>query len=286
MQGPTLVDGRQLVRVRVHGKTGPWVIVLHGGPAAVGEAAPIARGLSGDFRVLEPWQRGRGAEPLTVARHIADLHDLITTRTGDTGPALVGESWGAMLALAFAAAHPRAAGPLVLVGCGTFDTVSRARMKAILAERSDARLRRRLERLPEECADEGERLARQYELIQGVYDYDALPKEEEDEGPGKIFDARAHTETWEDMLRLQEEGLYPAAFAAIRSPVLMLHGAYDPHPGPMIRRSLEPHIPQLEYHEWEHCGHSPWRERLVRDEFFALLRSWLRKRLAPGTTAT
>jgi hypothetical protein len=29
---------------------------------------------------------------------------------------------------------------------------------------------------------------------------------------------RAHTETWDDMIRLQQTGLYPAAFAAITYP--------------------------------------------------------------------
>jgi pimeloyl-ACP methyl ester carboxylesterase len=43
----------------------------------------------------------------------------------------------------------------------------------------------------------------------------------------------------------------------------------------MIRASLAPHIPQLEYHEWERCGHYPWLERAVRDDFFSLLRNWL-----------
>jgi len=48
------------IRVRVHSNEGPTVIVLHGGPAAPGSAAPLARGLAGAFRVLEPWQRGSG----------------------------------------------------------------------------------------------------------------------------------------------------------------------------------------------------------------------------------
>ena len=69
----------------------------------------------------------------------------------------------------------------------------------------------------------------------------------------------------------------PAAFAAITSPVLMLHGSYDPHPGKMIRDSLAPHLYKLEYREFERCGHSPWIERFARDNFFATLRSWLSK---------
>src|SRR5262249_43755468 len=102
------------------------------------------------------------------------------------------------------------------------------------------------------------------------------------------FDVRAHTETWEDMVRLQQEGVYPAAFAAIKSPVLMLHGACDPHPGQMIRASLEPYLPQLEYCEWELCGHSPWLEKGIRDEFFAVTRNWLARHLmkAGGSLTT
>ena len=81
------------------------------------------------------------------------------------------------------------------------------------------------------------------------------------------------------MVRLQNEGVYPAAFAAIKSPVLMLHGAVDPHPGEMIRASLAPYIPQLEYREWDRCGHYPWLEKATRTEFFSVLRNWLEIRL-------
>ena len=104
----------------------------------------------------------------------------------------------------------------------------------------------------------------------------------EEHGP---LDVRAHTETWEDVLRLQAEGVYPAAFAAIHSPVLMLHGAYDPHPGEMIRASLLPHLPQLEYREIARCGHSPWLERAIRDEFFAVLHDWLLRHHVEGRGA-
>jgi pimeloyl-ACP methyl ester carboxylesterase len=82
------------------------------------------------------------------------------------------------------------------------------------------------------------------------------------------------------MVRLQGEGVYPAAFAAIKSPVLMLHGAADPHPGEMIRASLAPYIPFLEYREWERCGHYPWLEKATREEFFSVTRKWLAERLS------
>jgi len=96
-------------------------------------------------------------------------------------------------------------------------------------------------------------------------------------------DARAYRETWKDMLCAQDAGTYPAAFTAISSPVLMLHGADDPHPGTMIRDSLVPHIPHLEYREWPRCGHYPWLEREAREEFFRAMTTWLRDHLCGDT---
>ncbi len=88
-------------------------------------------------------------------------------------------------------------------------------------------------------------------------------------------DALAHQQSWDDMLRLQREGLYPAAFSAITAPVLMLHGAEDPHPGTLIRDSLTPYVSQLTYHEWPRCGHYPWLERSVHEPFVEHLAAWL-----------
>lgn len=264
--------GLVTIDVRSYGVEGSYVIVLHGGPGAPGYMAPVARGLADTFRVFEPLQRGSSDEPLTVARHVRDLKEVLDTRCPATRPALVGSSWGAMLALAFAAAHPSQAGPIALVGCGTFDLRAREDMNRILTERVEEELRRRLECLVDEIPDLDERLEATGNLLLPIYSHDAMSEELD----LTSCDARAHEESWDDMLRLQEEGIYPAAFRSIESPVLMLHGAVDPHPGELIRQSLAPHLPQLEFHEWKRCGHYPWLERAVRDEFFATLKTWLR----------
>ncbi len=77
------------------------------------------------------------------------------------------------------------------------------------------------------------------------------------------------------MLRLQAEGTYPAAFAAITAPVVMLHGDFDPHPGRMIADSLRPHLSGLDYVEIAGAGHEPWRERDARARFLARLHDTL-----------
>ncbi|MDH3431767.1 MAG: alpha/beta hydrolase [Gammaproteobacteria bacterium] len=251
--------------------------MLHGGPAAVGDVAPVAKGISGSFHAVEPWQRGSGGVPLTVARHIADLHELATDLGGDFPVAIVGHSWGAMLALCYAAEHPSNVGPIALVGCGTFDQAGRSRMQATIEERMDDDLRDRIRRVSTDATDPADQFIQTYKLTRHIFDYNPInpyPDKEESEP----FDLKAHDETWRDMRKLQDDGTYPNAFATIESPVLMLHGQYDPHPGKMIRDSLLPYLPQLEYHEFESCGHSPWIEKPAREIFFSVICEWLKRK--------
>ncbi len=268
------------MRVRKYGNSEHLVVVLHGGPAAAGDAAPIAKGLSDSFTAIEPWQRGSEKEPLTVSRHIEDLHSLLNGLASDSPPAIVGHSWGAMLALCYAAAHPNEAGPLVLVGCGTFDRLSRVRMYEILQGRTDQHLQELLAEATASTSDPADLHMKKYKLTRdlSVYDRAELWSDKEEYEP---LDVRAHQETWEDMMRLQSDGTYPKAFTAITSDVLMLHGNYDPHPGPMIRESLRPFIRRLEYLELDRCGHSPWLERFARTEFFMTMKSWLAAKRGP-----
>ena len=180
-----------------------------------------------------------------------------------------------MLALAYAAAHPESAGPIALVCSGTFDLAAREQFIINLSERKkDEGARQRFDRALQ-IPDPNDRFRELGKQTLELYSYDLVTTEQEvDESePG------ACAETWEDMVRLQNDGVYPSAFAVIKAPVLMLHGAVDPHPGQMIRASLDPYIPQLEYREWERCGHYPWLEKATRDEFFSALRAWLASRL-------
>jgi len=112
-------------------------------------------------------------------------------------------------------------------------------------------------------------------MFQRLYAYDMLPAGEIAIFDAAECDAKAHTQTWDDMVRQQEQGVYPATFEKITLPAIMLHGDYDVHPGDMIYAGLKKHIPQLEYEHWEKCGHDPWLERYAREDFFKVLRKWL-----------
>ncbi len=260
-----------LIGVRVYGAQGPEVFVLHGGPGAAGYMAPVCRELSESFRVFEPLQRMSEGEPLSVGRHVTDLHDVISLHRGVTGPAVIGHSWGAMLALAFAAEYPEAVRCLILIGCGTFDPASRVSLETSVQRRLTPAARLRVQRLPTTVADPDVRLCVMGRLLEAAYSCDLLPHGDETE----YYDARGHAETWKDMLRLQRTGVYPGAFSRITVPVLMLHGTEDPHPGRSTHAILHAVLPQVEYVELSNCGHYPWLERHAREPFYALIEEWL-----------
>jgi pimeloyl-ACP methyl ester carboxylesterase len=176
-----------------------------------------------------------------------------------------------MLILAYAAEWLSRPAALVLVGCGTFSLAARTEFEARYAARLTDVHRAALAHIERSEPDADRRLASQGRVITRVYGYDI-----EDEGPDLVtVDAVAHRETWSDMVRLLNEGAYPAGLAAIRCPVLMLHGDTDPHPGPGTRDDLREYIPHLEYRELARCGHSPWLERQAREEFFGHIDGWI-----------
>ena len=256
---------------RRYGDRGPTVFLLHGGPGAPGYMAPVARQLSAVARVIEPYQRRSGASPLTVATHVSDLHALISAECSAAPPILIGHSWGAMLAMCFAGEHAGVAASLVLIGCGTFDSAARERLLQIREERMTPAMHERKARFLKRFSEPDARLRAMGSFYQRLDSVDPITHRDET----AEFDARGHDETWTDMLRLQDKGVYPTAFSGIKSPVLMLHGAQDPHPGPMIRDSLSPHLPQLQYVELADCGHYPWLERAAREEFYNHLTAWI-----------
>lgn len=262
------------IEVRCYGKSGPYVVLLHGGPGAPGEMVPVARHLCDRFRILEPLQRTSGEVPLTVARHVADLREALQGPLKEGPVRLVGFSWGAMLALTYAARHPAHVERVILIGCGTFDQRSRETYQARLAQRMDEDTRRRIEGIKAQLASEQDRCRRNELLAQfgslytRLQSCNPLPADPEEALP---CDEKGFEETWRDALALQERGVQPAEFVRIQAPVTMIHGDSDPHPGALIHESLAAFIRDIRYREVPRCGHKPWMEREAKERFYKIL---------------
>ncbi len=232
---------------------------------------PVAGELGNDFTAIEVLQRRGENGGLSVERHLADLRDCVAEHGRGEPALIVGHSWGAMLAMSYGAAHLGTLGGLMLIGSGTFDTASRQRLGELRQERLGPSGRAAMERLKGSGLSATDRMKRSAGLLFKTDSHDLA----EIGTPASAFDVVGHDASWDDMMRLQSDGTYPAAYSAIACPVLMLHGEQDPHPGHMIRDSLTPHVPQLQYVELDQCGHYPWLERHARDRFYEVVRDWL-----------
>jgi len=137
------VDNTSLY-VRVVGKGQP-VIVLHGGPDFDHSyLLPDLDRLSDQFRLIYYDQRGRGKSADHVNPNdvtlMSDLNDLDRVRQhfGLNSVALLGHSWGAVLALEYALRHPTRVSHIILMNPAPVSAVDLAAFRKIYVEKLGA----------------------------------------------------------------------------------------------------------------------------------------------------
>lgn len=260
----------ELLSYNEYGETGKQIVVLHGGPAAAGSVEPIAKELGRYCKVLEPFQREACVGKLTVSSHVQDLYNLVKAKYRDDKPILIGHSWGAMLALAYAAKYGHSIDGVILIGCGTFDEYSRIELKKRHKKLMTKEKQKQLNQI-ESITDTDEKNRQLAYFYDVLYAYDMIKGNK----PIVRFDLKSHIQSWNNMVKQQEAGIYPQLFSEIKNPVVMIHGQFDPHPGRMIFENLKQHIDQLDYIELDKCGHSPWNEKYAKGEFYTKLKMLL-----------
>jgi pimeloyl-ACP methyl ester carboxylesterase len=104
-----------MINLRKYGKPPYTVAVVHGGPGARGEVAPVARELSSLVGILEPLQTAT-----TLEGQVSELHTVLQGNAS-LPVTLVGHSWGAWLSFIAAARYPASVKKLVLIGSGPFE---------------------------------------------------------------------------------------------------------------------------------------------------------------------
>ena len=112
-----------MTNLRKYGEAPFSVALLHGGPGAPGEMAPVARKLSADWGVLEPLQTATSLEG-----QIEELRSVLE-ENGDLPATLIGWSWGAMLCFLMAARYPACVRKLILVGSAVYEEQYAARIQ-------------------------------------------------------------------------------------------------------------------------------------------------------------
>jgi proline iminopeptidase len=250
----------------------PRLLVLHGGPGAhhdylLPQMLELGR-IAGGRELLFYDQRGGGRsktdarDPITWQTHVRDLGAVIG-EFGLDAPVIVGYSWGALLAMLYAAEaarggtlpRPRA---LVLVDPAPLSRRHREVFEREFARRgsSDVVQRLRGELAVSGLRDRDPEAYRQRNFELSVAGYFLDPHMARDLTPFRVS-ARVQQQVWESLgaFDFAEDG----TLARIGLPALILHGREDPIPLASSREAAQ--IMGAEFVVIEQCGHVPYVEQ-------------------------
>jgi pimeloyl-ACP methyl ester carboxylesterase len=253
--------------LRTYGSQPYTVAVVHGGPGAPGEVAPVARELSSLAGVLEPLQTEN-----TLEEQIQELRDVLE-KNGDLPVILIGHSWGGFLGFIAAARFPALVKKLILVGSGPFeekyaDNIAPDRLTRLSeAERIEAfSLIDIINGVT--VGDKDKSMAGLSALFARADTYDALPGQKTEV---LEFSEAINRRVWGQAKKLRDGGELLRLGKRIRCPVLAVHGDYDPHLPAGVREPLSRVLKDFRFVLLQKCGHEPWIERYARDRFYEIL---------------
>lgn len=256
-------DGASLATRTVPGPTeDPAVILVHGGPGLWDHLAPLGELLAGRCAVHRYDQRGCGDSTaaastpadLTMERSVADLEEL-RIAFGHEHLVLIGHSFGAMLALAYAGTHPDR-----VVGLGYLDGVGIGDWRSSYRTERARRLEPWAQRLTQ--LDDRERTREEeteWRRIQWAADY-ADPRAGYDlalpmaASPHAInLQANRALMAYDDMDQITWA-------TAVRCPITFIHGTADPRPvRPVLALAAHSRAPRKR--AVTGAGHLPWVEQ-------------------------
>jgi pimeloyl-ACP methyl ester carboxylesterase len=252
--------------LRTYGNAPFNVAVIHGGPGAPGEMAPVAKELAKGRGVLEPLQTAS-----TLKGQIGELEATLELNA-QPPVTLIGHSWGAMLSFMFAAQCPSLVKKLILVSSGVFEdkyaeSIVSTRLDRLTGEEM-AEVDSLLRTLDDpNIGDRNQVFARLGNYMSRADSFDPLPYESE------IIECQydIYHGVWKEAQELRSSGELLALARHIRCPVLAIHGDYDPHPAAGVRTPLSVVLKDFRFILLEKSGHRPWLERTARDKFYDIL---------------
>ncbi len=272
--------------------TGQAIVVLHGGPDFDHNyLLPDLDRLAGAYRLIYYDQRGRGrssdqvlAEEVTLASELEDL-DRVRHHFHLESPALLGHSWGAVLALEYAVRHPERVSRIILMNPAPASRSDVALFRKAYADKLAGDMDRQREIMASSAYKEGEpeAVAARYRLhfrpaLKRPEDYDKLMATMRAafirQGKEGILKARAiedrlMRETWQ----VDGYDLLPK-LQTLSIPTLVISGDHDIIPGE-IAWHIARAIPNAQLVRLKNCGHFAYLEcpAEVRDAFEQFFRA-------------
>jgi len=257
--------------LRKYGKAPFNVAVIHGGPGAAGEMAPVARELSLFCGILEPLQTA-----ISIKGQVKELKTILE-EYGNPPVMLLGFSWGAWLSFIFTAHYPQVVKKLILIGSGPFQEKYAEKIQDTRLSRLDEQDRMEIQSVIEilnnaGIKDKKNAFARFGALFSKADSYDPVKS-----SPEEIdFRVDIHQKVWNEAAEMRRHGDLLKLGKYIQCPVLAIHGDHDPHPADGVQTPLAKIMKNFRFILLRNCGHKPWIERHARKDFFQILEKELK----------
>jgi proline iminopeptidase len=255
--------------------SGPPAVVLHGGPGAHHDyLLPGFDALADGRELIYYDQRGGGRSP--VARdvpvgwteQVADLEALRET-WGLERLTLAGYSWGGLLAMLYALAHPGRVGRLALISPAPTWRAARDQFEGVFARRNlDPAFQEARRALRESGLRERDPAAFNQRIFElSVAPYFSNPDRARELTPFRVT-GRTQQEVWQS---LGDFDLRPRLPELQGIPALVIHGEDDPIPIEAARTAAG--LIGAAFHPLARCGHVPYVEAF--EAFRALVGGFL-----------
>lgn len=249
--------------VRLYGNAPYQVVLVHGGPGAIGSLKGFASELSELSKngVVEAIQ-----SKYSIVELLEELYSQICMNCTEK-VSLIGHSWGAWLIALFAEKYPEKVERIILVGSGPLEDkyVSEIgfRRKQNMSEENSLIFERLVNN---EATDED------MVKIPKIFEQsDNFCLENRELHSADKTDSKMHNVIWDEAAELRKSGELLEIFKKITCKIYLVQGDKDPHPVRGVTIPLQENSVRCETYILENCGHSPFMEKYAKDNFYKIL---------------
>mgnify|MGYP000228345447 CR=1 FL=1 len=256
-----------MLKYKHYGNSPFDLVLLHGGPGAFDSLNVFAKELAIGRGVILP-----RLEIESLYALLKELAALIEKRA-DHPVSLLGHSFGALVAIALAGAYPQLTKKIILVGCPALQSGYEDQLKINRQTKLEAAQRQHLKQLEDDLDKASStveqnvvfgKLGEFWEQVDGV-DLLQLPAHKQE------VSYQSYLDLWPQAVEWREKGKFVESCLQLQCPVVLIQGDHDSHPFSAPLKTFEEVGIDYTSYLLEKCGHSPWRERQTREEFFRIL---------------
>jgi len=241
------------------------VILIHGGPGAIGSLEPLAKELSENFGIIEHLQSKN-----TIEKELEELNNIIE-RNADVPVTIIGHSYGAWFATLFADKYPLDIRKLILVSSGPFKNENAKNIMDTRLDRLNEEERKEAKNLMDiifekKEGNKNDALLKFGTLMTKTDSYDLI-----DNKPETIVDFDLFDSLSKEVSDLRYDEKLLDSLENVEIPITFIQGNYDPHPADKLKETVDKHGNNTKFYLLKKCGHYPWLEKNARNEFINIL---------------